>query len=232
MGTSVSTTTERVDLGGRLPTMFGSTTLPSRIHDQLESAIITGTLQPGQRLHADDLAAHYGVSRIPVREALRSLHEAGWVDIKPRHGVRVRERSETELMELFEFRAVVEDSVARWAAARRTDDQLATLQDAVDGEAAAVRRRDTDSLVLHTARFHAALRAAAHNSVLEATSAEMEKRARFYFSTVAADLGDHWIEIHRELTELVAASRAREAGKVAARHIAETGAAVRSLLFP
>src|SRR5436190_14589600 len=98
-----------------LPLLSGASTLPSMLFDNLEEAIITGALEPGGRIHADDLAAHYGVSRIPVREALRSLHEAGWVDIKPRYGVRVRERTEQELTELFEFRALVEGQVARWA---------------------------------------------------------------------------------------------------------------------
>ena len=74
-------TTER-GLPAAIPETLDAGTLPEQIHDILEDAIIQGVFAPGERLHTDRLAARYGVSRIPVREALRSLHEAGWVDIR------------------------------------------------------------------------------------------------------------------------------------------------------
>lgn len=206
--------------------MPANATLTTRMHDALEAAIINGDLKPGERIHADALAAQYGMSRIPVREALRSLHEAGWVDIKPRHGVHVRERTVEELDELFEFRAEVEGLVARWAAQRRTAEDLERLTAGI-----AADRRVTDGPAAGS-HFYAALRVAAANVVLAATSASLEKRARFYFSTVAHELGDHWQHVHEDLLERVRSQDAEGAEKAAHRHIEDTGKAVRALLFP
>lgn len=207
------------------PGLPANATLTTRVHDALETAIIAGELAPGERIHADVLAAQYGMSRIPVREALRSLHEAGWVEIKPRHGVHVRERTPEELAELFEFRAEVEGLVARWAAMRRTDDDLALM--------AARIRASTDATADPAAGsgFYAALRAAARNSVLATTSAALEKRARFYFSTVAHELGEDWLHVHESLLAHVSEQDAGAAEKVAHQHIEDTGTAVASLLF-
>jgi len=213
-----------------LPPLNGSTTLPSRLYEQLELAIIAGTLQPGQRLHADDLAAHFGVSRIPVREALSSLDQAGWVEIKPRHGVHVRERTVTELQELFEFRADVEALVARWAAQRRTEDDLIRLEQAVSNTHSTVAASEDDQPGAFIG-FREALRQAAHNSVLAAASSGLEKRARFYFSTVEDQLGDDWIHLEGQVLELVRRRDAEGAAAMTSRHILDTGHAVHRLLF-
>jgi DNA-binding GntR family transcriptional regulator len=202
-------------------------TLTTRMHDALEAAIINGELKPGERIHADALAAQYGMSRIPVREALRSLHEAGWVDIKPRHGVHVRERTGRELDELFEFRAVVEGQVARWAAERRSDADL----DALSGVVAAGDSSEARPVVNSSSAFYAVLRTAAGNSVLATTSAALEKRARFYFSTVADQMGEDWKHVHEDLLELVRRQEADKAQALASHHIVDTGKAVRRLLF-
>jgi DNA-binding GntR family transcriptional regulator len=207
------------------PAFPANATLTARVHDALETAIITGDLKPGERIHADALATQFGMSRIPVREALRSLHEAGWVDIKPRHGVHVRERTPAELAELFEFRAVVEGLVARWAALRRTDADLDRL-------AAHVHETKTTSGETPSGSgFYAALRAAAGNSVLSTTSAALEKRARFYFSTVEHELGEDWIHVHEDVLRHVRDQDADAADKVSHQHIVDTGRAVAALLF-
>lgn len=220
----------RTSLSAALPELIGSTTLPNRLYAELESAIIAGALQPGQRLHADDLATHYGVSRIPVREALSSLDQAGWVEIKPRHGVRVRERTVTELHELFEFRADVEALVARWAAERRTDGDVLRLEEAVSRTRAAVAAHADDQGVGFIG-FREALRQAAHNSVLAAASAGLEKRARFYFSTVEDQLGDDWVLVEEQVLAFVRKGDGAAAAELTNRHIVDTGVAVDRILF-
>jgi DNA-binding GntR family transcriptional regulator len=228
-GSPLSPDPERSTIVAALPDIPASDTLAARVRDLLESAIINGTLKPGERLHADKLATRFGMSHIPVREALRSLHEAGWVDIKPRHGVRVREWSPRELGELFEFRAVVEAQIARWAAQRRTAEDLETLAEIVRvGQSAVTSGQPAGT----ASEFHQALRAAAHNSVIQATSDDLEKRARFYFSTVADELGASWRNVHAEVFKLVERQDAEAAARVAKEHIERTGEAVRALLFP
>lgn len=214
-----------------LPDLKPSSSLPSILHENLETAIIAGALPPGHRIHADEIAAFYGISRIPVREALRSLHQDGWVEIKPRYGVRVRGRTEVELTELFEFRAEIESCVARFAAERRGDADLKTLREAAARSALARENRDYAELDVCASLFYAALREAVHNSVMERESAAMEKRAKFYFSTVADKLGLDWTFVHEKLLEHVEARDADAAGALARHHILNTGEAVRKLLF-
>lgn len=213
-----------------LPDGVGAGTLPAQIHELLEDAIIHGVLEPGQRLQTDKLAARYGVSRIPVREALRSLHEAGWVDIRPRYGVYVRERSEEELQQLFEARSVIEGSIAGWAADRHRTADVRTLRRVVGDSEKAAERGDTPALDRLGREFYAAMRAAAGNDVAAAVSADLEKRARFYFSMVAGQLGADWVSVHRELLALVQARDSRGAEALSRRHILDTGRAVADLL--
>jgi DNA-binding GntR family transcriptional regulator len=214
-------------LASSVPKLKSSTTLPDRLYTELEAAIINGVLRPGQRLHAVDLATHFGVSIIPVREALSSLDQAGWVEKVPRHGVHVRAHSETELRELFEFRADVEGLVARWAAERRDEHDLENLERAVANSTTATG----DELLDASADFRDALRAAAHNGVLAATSATLEKRARFYFSTVAHKLGNEWVRVHERVLTHVRDREPNAAAELTSKHIMATGDAVQALLF-
>ena len=228
--TTATSNTGRRALPLALPVLSGATTLPNRLYAELELAIISGALQPGERLHADDLATHFGVSRIPIREALSSLDQAGWVEIKPRHGVHVRERTVTELKELFDFRADVEALVARWAAQRRTAADLANLQQAVAKTRVAVAAH-TDDQGIGFIGFREALRQAAHNSVLAGTSANLEKRARFYFSTVEDQLGDDWVQLEQQVLDYVTEGNGSKAASLTRKHIRDTGVAVHQLLF-
>ncbi|MGF2949290.1 GntR family transcriptional regulator [Microbacterium alcoholitolerans] len=209
---------------------LGRTTLPAQIHGFLEEAIIHGEIAPSTRLNADEIAAQYGVSRIPVREALRSLHEAGWVDIRPRHGVYVRERSMTELHELFETRSGIEAHIAALAAERRTDDELALLRSAVEAGQSAAQTGDSDAVAEASVQFNQTVREACNNSVMATLSAALEKRARFYFAMVEGRLGADWVSVERQLMELIAKQDAEGAAEAARTHIIDTGTAVASLL--
>ena len=213
-----------------VPAPLGTSTLPAQIHESLEEAIIRGDIAPGSRLRADDIASHYGVSRIPVREALSSLHEAGWVGIRPRYGVYVRERSEAELTELFEARSGIEGYIAGLAAERRRDENVAELTRIVSHTKDAAAQKDVDALSLASVEFNAALRATAHNTVLAAVSLGLEKRARFYFSPIAGLIGDEWVESQARLVDFITRGQAEEASASARQHIVQTGEAVARLL--
>lgn len=207
-------------------------TLPAQIHEHLEEAIIRGDIAPSTRLHADDIAAHYGVSRIPVREALRSLHEAGWVEIRPRHGVYVRERSMVELTELFETRSGIESHIASLAAQRRTPDDILKFRSIMATRQDAVRRKDLDALSLASMNLSSAIRAAARNSVLATLAAQLEKRARFYFEMVTSQYGADWASMDNTLVELIAAGDADAAAAKSREHVLETGAEAAEILRP
>jgi DNA-binding GntR family transcriptional regulator len=88
--------------------------------DALRKEMLSGGLEPGQDLSQDDLAARYGVSRIPVREALRSLAAEGLVELRPHRAPRVKLHSPEEIAELWWIRQILEPAAARLAAVRTT----------------------------------------------------------------------------------------------------------------
>ena len=209
---------------------LGASSLPSQIAELLEEAIIGGELVPGQRLRGDDLAATYGVSRIPVREAMRTLEAGGWIEIRPRYGAYVRSHSAVELRELFEVRSVSEAYAARWAAERRTDAELDQLRAIVRDTQRAARSGDVAVLSPLSASFFDVLHRAAHNSVLELTLATLAKRARFYYATVAGQLGSDWAAVHEQIVDAVGGRDPERAGTLVREHIEHTGRAVSDLL--
>jgi len=205
-------------------------TIPQKIHELLEESIIRGELAPSSRLHADDIAATYGVSRIPVREALRSLHEAGWVEIRPRYGVYVRERSMIELRELFEARSGIEAQIAALSASRRTEDHLDSMRRIVSMGRSSVQSGDQRATSQASVAFNAAIRHASGNSLLANLAATLEKRARFYFSMVEGNLGSDWIDVEEKLLSAIADRNAALASEISRQHILSTGEAVSLLV--
>src|SRR5215471_13820524 len=93
----------------------------------IEEAIVSGELEPGSVLRQEQLSERFGVSRTPVREALRRLAALGLVSFVPNRGVRVRTLSYDELEQAFLVRAELEALVTEIAAAKLTDDALAEL---------------------------------------------------------------------------------------------------------
>jgi DNA-binding GntR family transcriptional regulator len=95
----------------------------------IEEAIVSGELAPGSVLRQEQLSERFGVSRTPVREALRKLAALGLVSFVPNRGVRVRTLSHDELREAFLVRAELESLVTEEAARRMTPEILAELED-------------------------------------------------------------------------------------------------------
>lgn len=196
----------------RLPASATLATLGEQLEAALEEAIITGVLAPGQRINPDEVAEQFGVSRIPVREALRSLDANGWVTIRPRHGAYVRERTERELRQLFEVREVLDTTAARLAAQRRTADQLAGIVAAAERCLHAAEQGGAGVAALNTA-FHLAVCRASGNDELAAILERVGKRVHWYYTAVAPVRG---LGSAREHLDLVDAIRRQDPDAAAA----------------
>jgi DNA-binding GntR family transcriptional regulator len=115
--------------------MTGSATANAaeRAYDAIRKGILDGTFELGTRLPEEDLAARAGVSRTPVREALRKLAAEGFVTFAPNRGAQVASWSDDDLEEIFGLRALLESHGAAQAAQRIDTTHLMALHDLADG---------------------------------------------------------------------------------------------------
>jgi DNA-binding GntR family transcriptional regulator len=135
-------------------------------YTQLESAILTGELRPRERLIEQELAERLGMSRTPIREALRRLEERGLVRILPHRGAVVADISPVDIENIYAVRCHVESLAARLAAERITPK---TIQQVRDIESAQSRRsavRNIRALMQANDAFHDTIYGAAGNPCL------------------------------------------------------------------
>ena len=134
------------------------------VYEQLRQRIVSGDIPPGERLTEIALAEEFGISRTPVREALRRLEQDGLAERAAR-GMRVRERSPNEILEIYEVRILLEGAAARAAAIRRTPLDVARLEQLHEHM---VKTEPVDAQAMEAAnrRFHEMVWATSHNSTL------------------------------------------------------------------
>ncbi|MEP7064075.1 MAG: GntR family transcriptional regulator [Betaproteobacteria bacterium] len=133
------------------------------IQHLLRNDIVSGELPFGSRLIIEELALRYGVSHMPIREALRVLHGEGLVVIEPNRGARVRPIYSGFIEDLFDVRCAIETMLARRAAERRTDHHLQRLRDAAAKLEALVAAGEHASVAAANREFHAVINDAAGN---------------------------------------------------------------------
>lgn len=107
-------------------------TLADQAYDQLADAIVAGDLEPGARISELALATQFGISRGPLREALRRLEGRKLVVARPRAGVRVVSLSTRDMLELFEIRQSLEALACRLATERMSEDEVDALERLLD----------------------------------------------------------------------------------------------------
>jgi DNA-binding GntR family transcriptional regulator len=117
-------------------------TLADRVLTALQSAIVEGDLQPGEKLREPDLARVFGTSRGPLRDALRRLEARRLVTTTPNAGARVVSLSAGQLLELYEVREALEGMTSRLAASRMSDDAINELAQLLDRHEREIERRD------------------------------------------------------------------------------------------
>jgi DNA-binding GntR family transcriptional regulator len=147
-------------------TTIQSASVVTLAYDQIRAMIVTGELEPGSRLGQFELAESLGISRTPVREALRRLVGEGLVTSRANHGFRVADLGLESVMRHLEVRFLIEPGIARLAAARRTDEDLARILGTIEDEATA-----TSAIEAHDASraFHLEVASASHNEDLRHT---------------------------------------------------------------
>jgi DNA-binding GntR family transcriptional regulator len=134
--------------------------------DRLAAAIVSGHFKAGQRLIENELSEMLGISRAPLREALRALAKEGLVEIRRSRGAVVASPTADDIEHLVVFRALVEGAAARFVAFRRDRDVLKRLGAIFASMEHAHRRNDGQTFLQHVWEFHGSLCAESQNPFL------------------------------------------------------------------
>ncbi|AXL11269.1 GntR family transcriptional regulator [Microbacterium foliorum] len=174
-----------------------------RVTRILRDDIILGRRAPGSRLVERDIAAELHVSRLPVREAIRTLASEGVVVARPRSWAVVREFTRRDIQDFGEVREAIETLIFLFAAERHTEQGLVRLRAALERELAAAEAGDTEVARMAAGEFHEVATELAGNEMLDELIGVFVTRLRWLF-------GQHddllaMAEEHRVIFEAVAA---------------------------
>lgn len=197
--------------------------LPLRevVFNTLRAAIIHGEFEPGERLMEVHLAKRLGVSRTPVREAMRMLELEGLVVMIPKKGAEVARITEKDLKDALEIRMALEELAAELACRRIDDDGRKQLRAACDAFRAAVKSRDLSAIVDADVTFHNVIYESTHNARLVSISQTLREQVYRYRVEYVKDLDHHnkLVSEHEELTEAILKGDEERATDVTRRHI-------------
>jgi DNA-binding GntR family transcriptional regulator len=194
--------------------------LPVYIAEKIAADIEADLLQPGTKLSEEALAAQYGVSRAPVREALRILHLEELVQIEPRRGAWVRVFSPKEISEIFEMRAMLYSLGVELFAARASDDDLAALRALSPSatELAADPETTAERFAAATQRSTTFILSKCGNQRLDQTMRKMTRQSFRHFAILAHGRQERRREtaaMAERMGTLIRARDARGAGAIA-----------------
>jgi DNA-binding GntR family transcriptional regulator len=189
--------------------------------DELRSRILAGVLQAGSQLRQEVLAAELGVSRIPLREALRLLEGEGLVTIVPHRGAVVSVLSPEEIGELFDLRVLIEADLVRRAVPKMTREELREAEETLAGYKSAFERRDVQSWGGLNTRFHLALyRPARRPRSLALAQTLLDQTDRYTRMQLLLTSGESRAQQeHQDLLAACRAGEAEQAGRLLERHI-------------
>lgn len=194
-------------------------TLREVVADEIRDMIRRGDLQPGERLLEDRLAEQLGVSRNPIREAIRILESTGLVEVIPRRGAYVAMLDPQQAIELLELRSVLEAFAAQLAAKRGTPEQLARIRRMFEEGKAATAADDVVAAARCHRAFHIAIEEAAGNSYLGPTVEPLRAQTELVFSVLIESRGILGWEEHIALLEAIESGDEKAAGEATRRHM-------------
>ncbi|MGW7577078.1 GntR family transcriptional regulator [Streptomyces sp. NPDC054765] len=195
--------------------------LRDQVAHQLRAALIAGELRPGSVYSAPGLAADFGVSATPVREAMLDLAREGLVEPVRNKGFRITEVSERDLDQYTEIRALIEVPVIGQVTRTADRAQLEALRPTALEIIAAARAHDLIGYLEADRRFHLELLGLSGNDRLVETVGELRKRSRLYGLTRLDERNQLLpsAEEHRELLDVMLTGDAEAAESCMARHL-------------
>lgn len=207
----------------RLPPVKLDSYKPLRevVCEALREAIMNGTLSPGERLMEIQLAEDLGVSRTPVREAIRRLEMEGFLVMVPRRGTYVSDLSIKDINEVFEIRTSLDVLAAGLAAERITEEELEQLERLLVQIGEYIDIGDVDKVVEADGQFHDILYQASRNDRLVGIINNLREQFTRFRSISMAYPGrlKNTLDEHRQLVEAIASHDPENAQKCAREHM-------------
>ena len=194
------------------------------VSDALRQAIRDGLLPPGERLMEIPLAEELGVSRTPIREAIRILEQEGLVVMIPRRGTYVADMSLKDVTEVFELRSILEELAAELAAERITNEEIEALEQHLVEIGNYMNENNLDKVVQADILFHEILYKASRNDrLVEMINNLREQTLRFRTLSMSQTgrLAKTWDE-HRQLVEAISDRDVERARQIARIHMEES----------
>lgn len=191
------------------------------VSEALREAIVAGVLQPGERLMEIQLAEELGVSRTPVREAIRKLELEGFVVMVPRRGTYVADLSIKDINEVYEIRTSLDVLAAGLAAERITEEELEQMERLLVEIGEYMDKEDIEKIVEVDTKFHDILYRASRNDRLVGIISNLrEQFTRFRTVSIAyPGRAKNTLEEHRKLLEAIAQRNVEVAQQLAREHM-------------
>jgi DNA-binding GntR family transcriptional regulator len=209
-----------------------SSTISERIYQGLIDQIINGQLKPGQRIEEQAVASQFGVSRTPVRDALRQLAGSGFIDFRPHRGATVTNLDLNQLSDMLEALEELEALCTRFAARRMTAVERKHLEALYQQQLDAVRRGDEPTYWKLNDEFHMSLCTGAHNRSVQQITENFRSRLlpfRAFVFSLGSRLETAFGE-HREVLDAVLAGNEERAYLAMRNHVATSNLRVISFL--
>ena len=140
--------------------------LREMVYEELKMQILKGSIVPGTRMMEVELAEEMGVSRTPIREAIRKLEKEGLVTIEPRRGAYASMISTDDMVEILEVRQDLEGLAAFFAASRMKPEQMEELREVSAKYNEAVKAGSMEDMIKSDTRFHRIIVDSCHNKIL------------------------------------------------------------------
>lgn len=191
------------------------------VYEELKMQILKGKITPGSRMMEVEMAEQMGVSRTPIREAIRKLEKEGLVTIEPRKGAYASEISKKDMTEIIEVREFLEGLAAYYAAERGTDEQKAAMEKTCAKYDEAVEARNSQDMIKYDTEFHHQIVEAAENHILVHIMEQLQElvlRFRYlYYDTFKR--GEDMPPEHHAILDAIIAGNAGQAQERAFSHI-------------
>jgi DNA-binding GntR family transcriptional regulator len=186
-------------------------TMTEHVLTRLRQLILSGALVPGERIDQAELAQRFGVSVVPVREALARLQSSGLVRIVPHRGVFVESLSAEELVDIYNVRELLEEYAARLAAANLTDADVAALEEICERMATAGEAQDYDTFLALNRELHFRIYRAARRPYLLQIIEQLWDRSTRYRLLQLHAIPSRARDALFEIEAIIAACRRRDA---------------------